>query len=537
MENWLKLAGNYLQIMNEALQDQALFYSSPETLRAQQSRMFREFFKYHYENCEDYRKFCQGRKVDPEMIDGLEDIPKVPLLDSFKTLRKRQFLSIPKKDVVAQFCSTGSSGKPLLWISMDQITMNWMTRASTLFNKTMIEIKPGATLLMLPYMPQLKFAVVSKAILSHYNQNIYFGLKATFGKDPHPTIQPDTVQIEKFLKDPAMVKNLIGFPFTITLLKKYLERHQQKLSLGEEGMIITGGGWKPRDKESEYYGLSREKIERIISEPFQVPVENIRDAYGCTEILLGFIECKNKRYHVPPWCYQVSVNSDNLEILGDGEEGLGACYDFASHSWPAFVLTEDFIKVYNEPCACGIAGQTIEYIGRIQDEDARGCSFKFEDKLFSEYYLNESIPKSDTSAMNGLLQYLLQNKEAVTGDFIKGQANLIKRAINTIIEALSVEKMELASAEDIESLQFVALGKLMCYKNGKPTLLSEEEIINQMPDLKPDVIRDILELFMKRKFVNKIQKEGQIYYRFTKKADQFGEAFYPLLIWALKYTN
>jgi hypothetical protein len=58
-----------------------------------------------------------------------------------------------------------------------------------------------------------------------------------------------------------------------------------------------------------------------------------------------------------------------------------------------------------------------------------------------------------------------------------------------------------------------------------------------MNDLKPEVTQGILNLFEERGFVKKIDKEGQIFYRFTKKADEFGEAFYPLLIWALKYTR
>jgi len=527
---------NYIPLIENSLRDQSLFYTSQEELYTWQDHLLKKFFQYHYEKCEDYRKFCQGRNVGP-MINGLSDISKIPLLDSYKTLRGRQFLSVPKEEIVAQFCSTGSSGKPLLWISLDQITLDWMIKASVLFNKTMIEIKPGATLLILPYFPQLKFAVVSKAILSHVHQNSYFGLKAIFGKDPLPKIELDTKAIEDFMNDPSPIKNLIGFPFTITQLKDYLEMNDRELSLGEDGIIVTGGGWKPRQKESKYANFSRQELELEISHSFNLPIKNIRDAYGCTEILLGFIECEHHRYHVPPWCYQTAVDPDDLEILKDGMKGLGACYDFACHSWPAFILTEDFIKVYTDPCPCGISGQTIEYIGRIQDEDSRGCSFKFEDKLFSEAYLEGAPTIPPSKSMDGLLQYMLQSKESISGEFIKGNADFLKKAMDTIIETISVKTVEIPFAEEVETLQFVALGKLMCYKKGKPTLLTEEELIQQMSDLKPEITRGILSLFEEREFIKRVEKEGQVFYRFTKKADEFGEAFYPLLIWALKYTR
>jgi long-chain-fatty-acid---luciferin-component ligase len=527
----------YAQLINSSLKDQSTFFSPKEELRLQQNDLLKMFFQYHFQNCAEYRKFCEGRNVTPEMINGLEDLSKIPLLDSFKTLRKRQFLSVPKTSIVAQFCSTGSSGKPLVWVSLDQITLDWMIQASVLFNKTMIDVKPGATLLILPYIPQLKFAVVSKSILPNLHQNIYFGLKALFGKDPRPKIELDPKAIDQFINDPAPVKNLIGFPFTITQLKDYLDSKKMELSLGKEGMIITGGGWKPRQKESKYTNFSREQLELEIARSFNTPVENIRDAYGCTEILLGFIQCKYHRYHVPFWCYETAVDPDDLTILKDGNKGLGACYDFACHSWPAFVLTEDFIRVYNDPCPCGISGQTIEYLGRIQDEDPRGCSFKFEDKLFSEAYLEGPPTNQSPQSMEGLLQYMLKSKEAISGEFIKGNANFLKKAMDTIIETISVKKMEMPFAEEVETLQFVALGKLMCYEKGKPTLLSEQEVIQQMSDLKPEVTRGILRLFEERGFIKKVEKESQIYYQFTKKADEFGEAFYPLLIWALKYTR
>jgi len=519
------------------MKDQTLFSMNQDTLRSQQDLMIKACFDHHYNNCEDYRKFCQGRGVNPNSIKIIEDHSKIPLLDSFKTLRGRQFLSVPKKSIIAQFCSTGSSGKPLLWISLDQITMDWMIRASILFNKTMIEIKPGATLLMLPYIPQLKFAVVSKEILSNLDQKIYFGMKAIFGKDPFPKIELDAKAIENFVKYPAPVKNMMGFPFTITQLKEYIEANNMALSLGKDGIIVTGGGWKPRQKNSEHADMTRSEIEGRISKAFNVPVKNIRDAYGCTEILLGFIECKHHRYHVPPWCYQAALDPDDLHILEARAKGLGACYDFASHSWPAFVLTEDFIKVYNDPCPCGISGQTIEYLGRIQDEDPRGCSFKFEDKLFSDSYLRGSPVIPSSKSADGLLEYLIKNKEGISGNFVLEHGNFFKKAIDTIIETISVKKVEIPLAEEVETLQFVALGKLMCYKKGIPTLLTEKELYDQISELKPEVVKGILEIFEKRGFVKKIMKESQVFYKFTKKADEFGQAFYPLLLWAIKYTK
>ncbi len=531
------LPKDYIQLINEALKDDSWLHLSFEELRKRQSILLASSFKHHFENCEKYRKFCEARNVNPEMVKSLDDISKIPLIDSFKSLRKTKFRSVKRKDLVAQFSSTGSSGKPFVWVYLDQITMDWMLQGMTLLLQTHINIKPGATLMMLPDVPQLKFAATCKKVMSEIDNEYFFGLRAVFGDDPRPVIELNTKDIEEFIHHPARVKNLIGFPFTITQLHDYLEAQGMQLSLGEDGVIVTGGGWKPRQKDSKWANITRAEMEEHISKVFDVPVQNIRDVYGCTEILLGFMECSHKRYHVPPWCHQVAVDPDDLSVLPNGVKGMGVCLDFASHSWPAFVLTEDYIKVFEDTCPCGISGQTIEYVGRIQDEDPRGCAFKFEDKLFSPEYLRKAPAESAAAATGGLLEYLMKNKEAIGDDFINKNASVFQKAIAAINEVTNFTSDELSYINEIEIFKFISLGKLLCYKKGEPTLITEQDIMAHMSGLSPEDIKGIINLFETRKFIKKVQKDGELYYQYTKKADEFGEAFYPLLIWGIKYSK
>jgi phenylacetate-coenzyme A ligase PaaK-like adenylate-forming protein len=103
---------NYVQLITEAFKDNSMLYLPLDELRARQDVLLESFFDYHYTNCDKYRKFCEGRNVTPDMIKGLDAISKIPLLDSFKTLRKTQFRSVKRKNIIAQFSSTGSSGRP-----------------------------------------------------------------------------------------------------------------------------------------------------------------------------------------------------------------------------------------------------------------------------------------------------------------------------------------------------------------------------------------------------------------------------------------
>ncbi len=169
---------NYVQLIDQAFKDNSMLYLSLEDLRARQNILLESFFNHHYTNCEKYRKYCDGRNVNPSMVKTLDDISKIPLLDSFKTLRKTQFRSVKRKQIVAQFSSTGSSGKPLLWVSLDQLTMDWMVQGMLYLLQTHIKKKSGATLMMLPDVPQLKFAETSKKVLPHLKNDFYFGLRA-----------------------------------------------------------------------------------------------------------------------------------------------------------------------------------------------------------------------------------------------------------------------------------------------------------------------------------------------------------------------
>ena len=95
---------------------------------------------------------------------------------------------------------------------------------------------------------------------------------------------------------------------------------------------------------------------------------------------------------------------------------------------------------------------------------------------------------------------------------------------------------ELTSIEEYKIFKFITLGKLLCYKEGTPTILSEQEIMDHM-GLPLDAVKSILKLFEKRDFIKIVKKDNQTLYQYTKKADEFGEAFYPLLVWALKYMH
>ncbi|MFX1298067.1 MAG: hypothetical protein ACFFD2_24855 [Promethearchaeota archaeon] len=125
---------------------------------------------------------------------------------------------------------------------------------------------------------------------------------------------------------------------------------------------------------------------------------------------------------------------------------------------------------------------------------------------------------------------MIKNRLQFNADDIKSYKDIFKRAIRLIIDTLEFQ------AEDEMTFQMVTLGKLMCYKKGKPTYMTFDEIAQALPEISKERITKMLSKFIERNLIkSKKNEEGIRRYYFSKQADEFGEIFFPLLIWAFKY--
>ena len=89
--------------------------------------------------------------------------------------------------------------------------------------------------------------------------------------------------------------------------------------------------------------------------------------------------------HIPPTVLAVTRDPETLEIQDYGEEGLMSVWDPTMHSFPAFVITDDIVKL-TEPfkCECGLTTQTMEYVGRAPEAELRSCGLRLQKSLTEE---------------------------------------------------------------------------------------------------------------------------------------------------------
>lgn len=522
--------------MERHLRDPGILRVSTDELRERQSDMLRACFRYHYENCVDYQKYCNARGISPELISSLADAPKVPLLDSFETLRKREFLSVPKESIVARFSSSGTSGNPLLWCSRDLTSLDWQGIGAIRMASDLADVKAGETLLMVPDMPHVAFSQILKVHLPKVGHKISMGLKHAV-VDGKLRFFPDIEAIKKFFESSAETKNIVGYPFTIAGMKNFAFIS----GLGSDGIVMTAGGWKAKDATVIYASLQRHELEKLFSNTFDIPLGNVRDIYGSTELTFGCWECFRmengevvKKKHVAPWMYALVLDPTTLEPVECGEVGRAVFLDFGNHSSPGFILTDDLVKLVSDGgCKCGRSGQIIEYVERTKETGFRGCAFTIKDKLFSEEYLEEKSFK-EAAGERGLSEYLKEHYLEVDSDFIQRNMGDFTQAMEAIVEVLKTIK---ADESLLESVDFVLLGKKLCYKKGKVTVLDQEELIKAFPNISRDRILKILDRLEQADLLAKDETGGKIQYHFTKRADELGSALFPMIMWGLKWSK
>lgn len=163
---------------------------------------------------------------------------------------------------------------------------------------------------------------------------------------------------------------VVGPPAALSAVLSTLQERGKRLALGNNGFVLTGGGWKvmvdSAIPEQEFRGW----IERILG----VPDEHCRDLYGMSECSSPFPACEGHYKHVPHTVIYPFVLDDDLKPLGYAEYGRFAFLDALPNSYPGFIITGDRVRMLESCPVCDRKGPVIEPdICRIGGVEDRGC--------------------------------------------------------------------------------------------------------------------------------------------------------------------
>ncbi len=161
-------------------------------------------------------------------------------------------------------------------------------------------------------------------------------------------IEPEYDRLYEYLDQHSGKGVLKGSTSGIAAFCNYLEEQDASLDLGEDGMVITGGGWKGQSE------MTRDELRTLIARQFGIQEENQLDFYSATEFTFftgskpGDDNPSLKRVPAQAYCYIADIETFRtqgvVEPVANGEEGLLVVVDPLNRSHPGVILTDDVMR-------------------------------------------------------------------------------------------------------------------------------------------------------------------------------------------------
>jgi len=319
------------------LSNKIFHVASPDEFK----RIALEVFTYQYRHNPLYKKFVNYLKVDPNLVQQLDQIPFLPI-QFFKSHRVISGSAEPQ----ISFSSSGTGGATSthyvtnLQLYVKSFREGFKYVYGNVENYTVLALLPaylerkGSSLV---YMVN-DLITQSKRSASGFYLNDLDALAAV--------LRQLDARGEKVL--------LIGVSFALLDL---IERYQFKL---DHTIVMETGGMKGRRKE-----ITREELHQRLQQGFGI--KSIHSEYGMTELLsqgyskgLGLFTC-------PPWMkVLIRDPEDPLQLLPHQHTGGVNIIDLANINSCAFIATQDLGKQHEN--------NQFEILGRFDHADIRGCN-------------------------------------------------------------------------------------------------------------------------------------------------------------------
>lgn len=352
-------------------------------------QVMREAFTYHFEHNGFFRAQCDAAGVVPPQIRERQDLARIPLLpvSMFKRSDAHVLMTASLGDIEMEIRSTGTGGVP----SVARRDATTVTRAVTAIlgsYREFFEVSKGAGLFLSPSTaeaPEMGMVKVFNMLNGLLDDHSYVVRDYAF--DPEEALN--------YLRrwEGMMTRHVVGPPFLVNRLLRFLELEEIEVELDPDSMVITLGGWKRHTGES----ISREDFDAKIQRSLGIPPARVRDMYGLIESNMLAVECEHHNKHVPPWCY-ISIRevTDPTVEVAAGHTGLISILDATNTSYPGFVLSDDVGEISDAVCACGRTGQTVSFRRRRQGAELGCCAVSIEKFIDSQEIVAEcAVPAAE----------------------------------------------------------------------------------------------------------------------------------------------
>ena len=306
----------------------------------------RKVFVYQYEHTEIYRLFCKSLNRTPENVNGLTDIPFLPV----------QFFK--SHDVIA----TGHQAQKIFESSTTSgaIPSRHLVADIELYEQSYLR----AFQLFYGDPRQYCFLALLPSYLDRGTSSLLYMADDLIKRSHNELsgfINKDNEELKNRIRSAKKSGQQIFLLGVTYALLDFAEAHPTDMS-GD--IIMETGGMKGRRQE-----LTRQEIHTILKDSFNVT--SIHSEYGMTELLSQAYSDGEGVFRCPPWMRVMARDPyDPLSYVETHKTGALNIIDLANLYSCSFLSVSDLGRVYQDG--------SFEVLGRMDNAEIRGCNLMYE---------------------------------------------------------------------------------------------------------------------------------------------------------------
>jgi len=331
----------------------------------------RESLVFHYNNCENFRKFCKKRGFNPYGKYGLTEVPFLPV-EIFKTVK---LISVKEENISKNVFSSSTSGNIPSSIFLDDVTSKRQRKSLNKIVSSFIG-------------PERKIFIIfdaEKTITSKDGKlssraaairgMLPFMKKAFFILDENLELDRNSLRMAVNSVGKSERVCFLGFTFLFYETMKKNANKKDVVNLFKKisgSYVLHLGGWK------RLQNLKIEKLEfnSDLSLFLHTKPKKVIDVYGMTEQLgTIYLDCEYGYKHVPVYSDIIIRDIKTLKPAKDGNSGLIQLISPLPNSYPGVSIISDDIGVIvnKDGCKCGRKGKFFLFRNRAEKAELKGC--------------------------------------------------------------------------------------------------------------------------------------------------------------------
>ena len=319
-----------------------------------------EVFRFQFEHCEPYRRFCEARDARPATVAGWREVPAVPA-GAFKEVALRSF---PKELERATFRTSGTSHGLRGELHLDTLELYEASLLPTirrfLFPDLCRSEGEGQRTWIIVLAPSPSDAPDSS--LSHMFGCTIEALGTDASRFAVTHGELELLTLLQTLECAEGALTLCGTAFAFV----HLLDSAPVMRLPAGTRVMETGGFKGRGRE-----LTGDELYRAIESKLGVPGSHIVNQYGMTELGSQFYDSvllepdRPRRKLGPPWARARIVDPETGRDAAPGQPGVIAIHDLANTGSVAAIETADLGRRIEDG---------FDVLGRQPGAEERGCS-------------------------------------------------------------------------------------------------------------------------------------------------------------------